>query len=236
MHGPVVLIVEDQKEHAGFLKRVLQAMYEDISFHEFADANSALTALPHLGFELAVVDLAIPAGTTGLSDLPGLDVVKAIQGLPSPPAIVIRTGFGDEMIPAAILNASTQHVQKGDSPARLVDLVGSFLAVRGHQASGSPHFLTPEHPLPAGPRWLTTGIALGALPSASSLWVASVLQVTSTRNGRTNAVLVALGAVGGLLVALSLLTGHSRWARLALISAGLGCAVAAGLILPFVGK
>jgi hypothetical protein len=80
----------------------------------------------------------------------------------------------------------------------------------------------------AGPAWLAPATVVGASAVGASLWVASVLQVTSDCSPMINALWVAMGIVGGAAAGASRL--GARWMRFVFIGVGLTVVAAAGLV------
>lgn len=237
MSGPTIWVIEDEKFQIDFLRRLFASMYDSLEFRSFGNAKDAkdFAASATVPADLIVVDLAIPdSGAYGVP-LPGLEFAKEcrIAGMSTP--ILLRTGFGENVVPSTLLDGRTQLAPKGDSPDQFVRMATSFLALAGYQTRSAPSYLTPEHPVSGG-GWIDVGWVLGAIPVATSLWVASALQVTSTRGHIFNTAMIVGGIVGGLFVVWSRLTGNRRGLAVALLCCGGIIVVACGLVIPPIGS
>ena len=81
---PKILIVEDDQDCCDALSEVLALQGYDAMC--VRDGGEALAQLRREPFDVLVVDL-------GLSDVTGLDVIRAARALPDAPAVVVFTGY-----------------------------------------------------------------------------------------------------------------------------------------------
>jgi hypothetical protein len=211
-------------------------MYAAAVVRRFDNADSAMSALspPTTGAtpNLMVVDLAIPAGRPALSQLPGVDVVTHARVTTPGLRIIVRTGLQDDVIPPGLVDAGTQVTKKGDPPEAFLHLVSSFLALEGFQAAQLPVFVTPSLPVAGGSAWFSAGMVLAAIPAATSLWVASMLQVTSCHGPVFAAWMIVLGICGGIMLSGSKVVGFRSKLGSVLACAGTIVVLMAGLALP----
>jgi CheY-like chemotaxis protein len=123
--GPIIWIVEDEMSQNDLVARTFSASYTAVEIRQFIDADAVLRAFAAARPDLIILDLAIPPGRTGLSELPGLDVVQAVRAASADSFIIIRTGLQDSAVPANLLDARTQISLKAYMIA--LGLVGGLL-------------------------------------------------------------------------------------------------------------
>jgi CheY-like chemotaxis protein len=233
MAGPVIWIVEDERFQIDFLRRLFSSMFDGVVIEPFESAAAAQThaATTPMPPDLIIVDLAIPDGGAFGSTLPGLSFVQDFRSRDAIVPIILRTGLHAGMVPTNILDHRTQLAFKGDSPESFVRLSASFLALRGFETRNAPFYLTPDRPVRSN-SWLDAGWVVAAIPLASSLWVASALQVTSTRGVAFNSLMILGGILGGLLIAASRVSVRFRGMAVSLLIIGGLVAGSCALLIP----
>ncbi len=112
---PRVLVVDDDPDLGRLIQHVLQA-------HGYEPALQVTTGREALG-SLAGIDIVLL--DQQLPDTSGLDVLDAIRTRPSPPAVILVTGHGNESLVAAALRRGADDYLAKD--AALTDLLPQIL-------------------------------------------------------------------------------------------------------------
>jgi DNA-binding response OmpR family regulator len=117
---PRVLVVDDDRA----LRLALTALLQNDGY-QVAQAGDGDEALAHLranGVDLMLLDVGLP----GMS---GLDVLKAVRALPSPPAVVIMTADDTpDTLLGAIRGQAYRYVRKPFAPAAVTGIVRDVLS------------------------------------------------------------------------------------------------------------
>src|SRR5215212_10528411 len=120
-----ILYVEDEFAHVMLTERVLGENLNDgfklLHAETIAQALSFLDTEPDI--DLILSDLRLPDGT-------GLDLLQKVRARPSPPAVVLVTGQGDQEVAVAALKAGAADylVKQSDYLHRLPVVISNAIA------------------------------------------------------------------------------------------------------------
>jgi len=120
-----ILYVEDEIAHVELTQRTLEDNLQDsfVLFHaeSLRDALKMLDTEPDI--DLVLTDLRLPDGS-------GLDLLKKVKEFPSPPAVVLVTGQGDQEIAVTALKAGAADylVKQSDYLHRLPVVISNAVA------------------------------------------------------------------------------------------------------------
>jgi len=120
-----ILYVEDEIAHVELTQRTLEDNLQDsfVLFHaeSLRDALKMLDTEPDI--DLVLTDLRLPDGS-------GLDLLKKVKEFPSPPAVVLVTGQGDQEVAVTALKAGAADylVKQSDYLHRLPVVISNAVA------------------------------------------------------------------------------------------------------------
>jgi len=141
-----VVVVEDDASHRDRFRDHLRSDSRLRVVGEFANAESAIAAIPPLLPDVALVDLGLP-------DRPGFDVIEHIHKVAPNAEIMVVSVFGGERnLLQAIAAGATGYLLKDALPS---DFVASIHALRAGESPISPslarHLLKRYQPLLGSP-------------------------------------------------------------------------------------
>ena len=113
--SPRILLVDDDPDIVRLVQHVLQTAGFGAAI-QVSTGRAALTALA--GMDIVLLDHQLP-------DTSGLEVLRAIRALPSPPAVILVTAHGNESLAAAALRLGADDYLAMD--AALADLLPQIL-------------------------------------------------------------------------------------------------------------
>ena len=120
-----ILYVEDEIAHVELTQRTLEDNLQDsfVLLHAESLRDAIKVIETESGIDLVLTDLRLPDGS-------GLDLLKKVQGLPSPPAVVLVTGQGDQEVAVAALKAGAADylVKQSDYLHRLPVVISNAVA------------------------------------------------------------------------------------------------------------
>lgn len=120
-----ILYVEDEIAHVELTQRTLDDNLQDsfVLLHAESLRDAIKVIETESGIDLVLTDLRLPDGS-------GLDLLKKVQGLPSPPAVVLVTGQGDQEVAVAALKAGAADylVKQSDYLHRLPVVISNAVA------------------------------------------------------------------------------------------------------------
>jgi two-component system cell cycle response regulator CpdR len=118
-----VLLVDDDE----MVRQVVKKMLE-LGRHEVTEASNgvkALQAFTTASFDLVITDVVMP-------DMEGLQLVRELRALPSPPKVIVMSGGGrgtaSDYLEMATRFGASATLSKPVSPQALVDAVNRVLA------------------------------------------------------------------------------------------------------------
>jgi DNA-binding response OmpR family regulator len=118
--GPVVLIVEDEKDLVTTYERLLRRQGCSVTAAE--TLRDGLAALDSGRFALVIADLRLPDGS-------GLDVVRAARECADRPPVIVVTGFASAESRREAMDAgATAYMTKPFSALALASLIQEVLA------------------------------------------------------------------------------------------------------------
>jgi two-component system response regulator RegA len=125
---PTILVVEDDDAFRAILVQALEARGYEV--RGVADARSALAAARQESPEMAVVDLRLGSGESGL------DVVRGLKEIDSSTAIVVLTGYGSIATALESIRLGALHyLTKPTDPDRILAAFERGLAARPRDLS-----------------------------------------------------------------------------------------------------
>lgn len=231
---PTVWVVEDMADRARLTCELVNRVSARVACRVVAsfDAASALIAAPSTEIPVMIVlDLLMPRGTGPVStEPPGVVLLRSLRSSMrfnlSP--IIVRSGV-PEAVPPALIGNGVYVLDVSDGPGVFMDTVASVLAGAGVRSEGALVVDREGAVVSQQSVGLSALTLIGVFGVGSSIWVASVLQVTSESNAAGNALLVALGGIGGVLIGAGRLKRGA--VRVLLIVAGATVCVGAALVL-----
>ncbi|MEP7134839.1 MAG: GAF domain-containing protein [Chloroflexota bacterium] len=120
-----ILYVEDEIAHVELTQRTLEENLQDrfILIHTESLRAALKIIETESDIDLVLTDLRLPDGS-------GLDLLKTVQKLPSPPAVVLVTGQGDQEVAVAALKAGAADylVKQSDYLHRLPVVISNAVA------------------------------------------------------------------------------------------------------------
>lgn len=120
MMGPVVLVVEDEKDLVATYERLLRR--QGCSVTAAGTLHDGLAALDSRRFALVIADLRLPDGN-------GLDVVRAARERADGPPVIVVTGFASAQSRREAMDAgATAYITKPFSALALASLIQEVLA------------------------------------------------------------------------------------------------------------
>lgn len=125
-----ILYVEDEIAHVELTQRALEDNLQDrfVLLHVESLRDALRLIETEADIDLVLTDLRLPDGS-------GLDLLKSVQKLPSPPAVVLVTGQGDQEVAVAALKAGAADylVKQSDYLHRLPVVLSNAVAQRQAQ-------------------------------------------------------------------------------------------------------
>jgi CheY-like chemotaxis protein len=121
--GPVVLVVEDEKDLVATYERLLRR--QGCSVTAAGTVHDGLAALDATRFVLIIADLRLPDGS-------GLDIVRAARQRPDGPPVVVVTGFASPQSRKEAQEAgATAYLAKPFSALALATLIKDVISPTG---------------------------------------------------------------------------------------------------------
>jgi DNA-binding NarL/FixJ family response regulator len=134
-----IVIVDDHPIFRRGLKEIIDSDAKYVVAAEAGDGESAIQQIKSIKPDVAVVDLNLPKIT-------GLEVVRAVRGLPHPPVVVVLTMQADEGTFNAAMDAGAQGYLVKENAVS--DVLAGLKAVAAGGVFISPsvaHFLLRRH-------------------------------------------------------------------------------------------
>ena len=120
-----ILYVEDEIPHVELTKRTLEDnLLEEFVLHHCDSYKGALEFIQsEQGIDIILSDLRLPDGS-------GIDLLKKVREMPSPPAVVLVTGQGDEQVAVTALKAGAADyiVKQSDYLHRMAVVIKNAVA------------------------------------------------------------------------------------------------------------
>jgi CheY-like chemotaxis protein len=121
--GPVILIVDDDPATlTGLVALVEGSGHSALGAPDYAEGRRLLAQIP---VDLVIVDVRLGAYN-------GLQLVVLAQGLPSPPAAIVTSGFEDRVLAEEARHLNAPFLLKPVDPPQLLRLIDQLLAQRQH--------------------------------------------------------------------------------------------------------
>jgi DNA-binding response OmpR family regulator len=119
--GSVILIVDDDPATlAGLVALVEGAGHSALGAADYAEGRRLLAQIP---VDLVIVDVRLGAYN-------GLQLVVLAQGLPSPPAAIVTSGFEDRVLEEEARHLNAPFLLKPVDPPQLLVRINQLLADR----------------------------------------------------------------------------------------------------------
>jgi DNA-binding NarL/FixJ family response regulator len=115
--APRILLVDDHALLRGGLGRVLADAIAGVTIGEAKNAEEALAATLAASWDVVILDISLPGRS-------GLDVLKDLRALPTPPAVLILSMHSeDEYAIRAFRDGASGYLNKDGAPEEIVEAV-----------------------------------------------------------------------------------------------------------------
>jgi DNA-binding NarL/FixJ family response regulator len=133
-HQPLVLIVDDHPVFRSGLRGIIEAS-QSFRVAEAGDARMALALVRDLKPDVVVLDIDMPGGS-------GLEVARALQHEPTPPALTFLTLYKEEeLFNEAMDSGALGYLLKDSTANEIVSALRSVLAGRAFLSASISQFL-----------------------------------------------------------------------------------------------
>jgi len=133
-----VVIADDDSVIRLLLRRIIEGSVAFVVAGEFADGEAALRSVSREHPDIVLLDLCMPG-------LDGLAAISRLRECSPDSRIVVLSGLSaDRMEQRALDQRADAYIEKGESPARLLDRLLEVLGMRADGTGNGENFKSPD--------------------------------------------------------------------------------------------